>query len=121
LVLVISIAVFLTTLFVVLALYWLMEGRRESLPQRLKEIATFSPREGSGWTKGIGERFGGVLESLKRKERIKEDIVAMVTSEQLAGTRMMLSQAGYRHRVAYQVYFWVRAILPLVFLLQAIK
>ena len=113
-VLFLTIAVFLATVFGVLALYWMIESRRESLPQRLKEISTSLSGGRAGWTKGIGERFGGALENLKRKERIKEDIVAMVTSEQLAGTRMMLSQAGFRHHTAYQVYFWARAILPLL-------
>jgi tight adherence protein C len=115
LVLFLTIAVFLATVFGVLAFYWLIASREESLPQRLKDIATSSSGKRTGWGgKGIGERFGEALESLKRKERIKDEIVAMVTSEQLAGTRMTLSQAGFRHRAAHKVYFWVRAILPIL-------
>jgi len=119
LILILTIAVFLATAFAVLALYWLIESRRESLPQRLKDISAPPVEKKRWWVGGISERFGGALDRLKRTERIKDDIVAMVTSEQLAGTRMMLSQAGFRHRMAYQVYFWVRAILPLLLFLLA--
>jgi len=121
LILFLTIAVFLATALGVLAIYWLIESRSESLPQRLKEFAVSPPDKKSLWgRKGISERFGGALERLKQTERIKKDIVSMVTSEQLAGTRMMLSQAGFRHRTAYQVYILVRTILPILLFLLAI-
>ena len=118
-VLFLTITVFLAMVSAVLTLYWLIEGRRESLPRRLKDIAAPPPEKKRRWGRGFSERFGGALERLKRSESIKEDIVAMVTSEQLAGTRMMLSQAGFRHRTAHQVYYWTRAILPLLLFLLA--
>jgi tight adherence protein C len=112
LVLFLTIAVFTATALAVLALYWLIEGRRESLPQRLKEISEAPSGAGSSWGEKIGSRFTGVLDRFKRKSRIQDDIVAMVTSEQASGTRLQLIQAGFRHPGSYQVYFWVRAILP---------
>lgn len=107
-----TIAVFTATALAVLALYWLLESRRESLPQRLKEIAETPSGTWSGWAGKIGARFSGVLERFKGKSRIQDEIVAIITSEQSSGTRLQLIQAGFRHPMSYTVYFWVRAVLP---------
>jgi len=94
LVLFLTIAVFTATALAVLALYWLVESRRESLPQRLKEISETPSGAGSSWGEKIGSRVSGLLERLKRKRQIQDDIVAMVTSEQSTGTRLQLIQAA---------------------------
>ena len=117
-ILILTIVVFVATAFAVLALYWVIESRRESLPQRIKDISATTPEKKTRWPRWISERFDGAMDRLKT-DRIRDDIVAMVTTEQMAGARMMLSQAGFRHRSAYQVYFWVRAILPLLLFLLA--
>lgn len=119
-VLFLTIAVFTATALAVLALYWLVESRRESLPQRLKEISETPSGAESSWGEKIGSRITDVLKRFKRKSRIQEDIVAMVTSEQSTGTRLQLVQAGFRHPGAYQVYFWVRAVLPASLFLLAV-
>ena len=111
-VLFLTIAVFTATALAGLALYWLVESRRESLPQRIKEIFETPSGAGSSWGEKIVSRYTGVLERFKRKSRIQEDIVAMVTSVQSTGTRLQLVQAGFRHPVSYKVYFWVRVVLP---------
>ncbi|HZD54739.1 MAG TPA: type II secretion system F family protein [Candidatus Aquicultoraceae bacterium] len=116
-VLLLTITVFLATAIGVMAVFWMIQSRGESLPHRLKEMAAPSPAEEKGWVRSIKNRFGGTLANLSGKERIKDEIVAMVTSEELAGTRMMLSQAGLRHRMAYQTYFWSRAVLPILLVL----
>jgi tight adherence protein C len=121
LVLFLAIAVFMATALAVLALYWLVESQRESLPQRLKEISQTPSEAGSSWGERIGSRISGVLERFKRKSRIQDDIVAMVTSEQYTGTRLQLIQAGFRRPGSYQVYFWVRAVLPVVLFLLALS
>jgi tight adherence protein C len=121
LVLFLTIAVFTATALAVLAFYWLVEGRRESLPQRLKEISATPSGTGSWWSEKIGSRFTGLLERFKRKTRIQDDIVAMVTSEQSTGTRLQLIQAGFRHPGSYQVYFWIRAVLPAFLFLLAVS
>ena len=120
-VLFLTIAVFMATVLAVLALYLLIESRRESLPQRLKEIS--EPPPGAGLSRGetIRSRFTGVLKRFKRKRKIQDDIVAMVTSEQTAGARMQLFQAGFRHPSSYQVYFVVRAVLPVFLFLFAVS
>jgi len=120
LVLFLTIAVFTATALAVLVLYWLVESRRESLPQRLKEISETPSVAGPSWVKKIGSRFTGVLERFKRKRRIQDDIVAMVTSEQSTGTRLQLIRAGFRHPGSHQVYFWVRAVLPTSLFLLAV-
>jgi tight adherence protein C len=121
LVLFLAIAVFIATALAVLALYWLVESRGESLPQRLKEISETTSGTGSSWGGKIGSRFTGILERFKRERRIQDDIVAMVTSEQSTGIRLQLIQAGFRHPGSYQVYFWVRAVLPAVLFLLALS
>jgi tight adherence protein C len=121
LVLLLAIAVFTATALAVVALYWLVESRRESLPQRLKEISDTPSGAGFSWGKRIGSRFTGVLERFKQKRRIQDEIVAMVTSEQSSGIRLQLIQAGFRHPLSYQVYFWVRAVLPVFLFLLGVS
>jgi tight adherence protein C len=121
LVLFLAIAVFTATALAVLALYWLVESRRESLPQRLKDISETPSGAGSSWGEKIDSRFTGVLERFKRKRRIQDDIVAMITSEQSTGIRLQLIQAGFRRPGSYQVYFWVRAVLPASLFLLAVS
>lgn len=119
-VLFLTLVVFLAMTFGVLALYWLMESRSQSLPQRLKDLSA-SPSQP---TPVLGEKIGGwssgLLERIRRKERITEDIVAMMTSDQVTGARMLLIQAGFRHPLAYQAYFWVRVVLPCTLFVLAI-
>ena len=119
-VLFLTIAVFAATALAVLALYWMIESRRESLPQRLKEISETPSVAGSSWGEKIGSRITGVLDRFKRKSRIQDEIVAMVTSDQSTGTRLQLVQAGFRRPGSYQVYFWIRAILPAALFLLAV-
>lgn len=123
-VLFLTITVFLATALGVLALYWLIESRgEESLPERLRHIASASSPTGEvmGWRGSIGKRFADFQERFKRKERTQADYVAIFTGARLEGTRKFLSQAGIRHRLAYQSYFWARVILPLLLFFLAIN
>lgn len=120
-VLLLTIAVFTATALGVLAAYWLVESRRESLPQRLKEISKPPPGAGSARGEKIGSWITGVRKRFKRKRRIQDDIVAMVTSEQPTGVRIQLIQAGLRHPAFYQVYVGVRVVLPVFLFLLAVS
>lgn len=121
-VLFLTITVFLATALGVLALYWLIESRgEESLPERLRQIAAPPTGERTGWRGSIGERFADFRERFTRKERTQADYVAIFTGARLEGTRKFLSQAGIRHRLAYQSYFWARVILPLLLFFLAIN
>jgi tight adherence protein C len=121
LVLFLTIAVFTATAFAVLALYLLVESRRDSIPQRLKKIS--EPPSGAGPSQGetIGSRFAGFLKRLKREPRVRDEIVAMVTSDSPTGMRMQLIQAGFRRPVSYQVYVWARVILPVALFLLGVS
>jgi tight adherence protein C len=120
LVLLLTVVVFLATTLAVLAVYWVIESRRESLPQRLKELSAPPAQAAPAWGEKVGGRLSGFLERFRRRERITEDIVAMVTSDHLAGARLLLIQAGFRRPMAYQAYFWVRVILPCTLFVLAI-
>lgn len=119
-VLFLTVVVFLATTLAVLVLYWLIESRSQSLPQRLKELAAPPSQATPVRGEKIGGRISGFLQRFRRKEQIAEDLVAMVTSGQISGTRMLLTQGGFRHPLAYQAYFWVRAVLPCILFVLAI-
>lgn len=119
-VLLLTIAIFLAMACGGVALYWIVESRRESVPQRLKEMAPLPPKEKRGWGRSIVDRFSGTLERVGRTESVKDKIVEMVTSEELSGTRRMLIQAGFRQQSSYTVYILVRIILPISFFFLAI-
>lgn len=112
-VLLLTICVFLAMACGGLALYWIVEARKDSLTQRVKEMAAPPPREKGETGKGIMERFSGSLERMRKKEFVKDDFVEMVTGAELSGTRRMLIQAGFRHRSAYRIYILLRVILPI--------
>ena len=118
-VLIVTIAVFTAIVLGVLAIYWLLESRRESLSQRLKEISAPAPRGESSGGENVRSRFAGVLKRFKREGRIQDQIVDMVTSEQPTVTRMRLIQAGFRHPASLQTYLIVRIVLPVVLFLLA--
>ena len=118
-VLIVTIAVFTAIVLGVLAIYWLLESRRESLSQRLKEISAPAPRGESSGGENVRSRFAGVLKRFKREGRIQDQIVDMVTSEQPTVARMRLIQAGFRHPASLQTYLIVRIVLPVVLFLLA--
>ena len=109
-----TIAVFTATAFAVMALYLLIESRRESLPQRLKEISEPPPGARSSKGEKIGSRITGFLKRFKRMPQIQDNIVALVTSEQPTRIRKQLIQAGYRNPASYQIYIGARVVLPVV-------
>jgi len=120
LVLFVTIAVFLAMALGVLAIFWLLESRRESLPQRLKDISETPPRAESLRGKKIGSLFTGVMDRFKPKRPIQDNFLAMVTSEKATGTKIQLIQAGFRHPSSYQTYVVVRVVLPVLLFLLAI-
>lgn len=104
--------IFIATVMGGLALFWWTESRRESLPQRIKEVVSTSgePRRG---VLGIGARW--LSETRKRfASRLveKEEIVAMFSGKELSGPRLLLHRAGYRSPVAFRIYWSVKAGLP---------
>ena len=113
-------AIFLAGILGVLAMYLWMEGKRESLPQRFKEISS-SPKtrwgilEGNAgrWLEGIRKRFSSKLPR-------DQEIVEILTGKELLGARLMLNRAGYRNPVAYSIYSSARIGLPVLFVASAL-
>ena len=111
--------VFLATILGVLAVYLWMENRKESLPQRFKEIAS-PPETRSGilegsagkWLEGIRKRFAAKLPR-------DEEIVEILTGKELVGARLLLNQAGYRKSIAYTIYWSLRVGLPILLAVSA--
>ncbi len=121
-VLLLTIAVFLAMVIGILALYLMIMsmGKEESLSQRLKVISAPPEKSSPGWREYISKQVGAFTGRFKKQDNIQQEIVAMVTSDQLSGKKLMLSQAGFRHRMAYQIYFWIRIVLPVSLFLSAI-
>jgi tight adherence protein C len=111
--------VFLATILGVLAVYFWMENRKESLPQRFKEIAS-PPETRSGILEGIaGKWLEGIRKRFAAKLPRDEEIVEILTGKELVGARLLLNQAGYRKPVAYTIYWSLRVGLPILLAVSA--
>jgi tight adherence protein C len=115
LIILVAVTVFLATTIGIVVLFWWWEARKESLSRRIKEVtASGGEHSGSafdlvtGWISGIRARVSA------RTPFREEEIIAIVTGKELSGGRLLLNHAGYRTMVAYQVYWIVRVILPLL-------
>jgi tight adherence protein C len=121
LVIFVTIAVFLAMAFGVLAVFWLLESRRESLPQRLKNISEPPPGAESARSEKIGSWFTDVMNRFKSKRPIQDDILAVFTSKQTTGTRIQLIRAGFRNPSSYQKYVVIRIVLPILLFILAVS
>jgi tight adherence protein C len=113
-ILVITVSVFLALSMGALALFWWSAGRQESLEHRMREVlspageaSSPAPRPAWAWI----ARLRGGSDSLARKS---EEIVSRVTGDDLAGHRLLLSQAGYRSAAAERFYWWTRISTPVL-------
>ncbi len=112
----VTLMVFLAGILGVVALYLWMEGKRESLPQRFKEV-TSAPQAGTRW--GLsdvanGKWLEGIRKRFARKNPGREEIVELLTAKELQGARLLLNRAGYRKPIAHSIYLAVRVGLPVV-------
>jgi len=110
----ISFSVFLAAVFGVLALFFWLESRKESLPHRVRQFSSGPAKTDRNL---FGEAKGWIADSWKRfvsKTPGKEEFLALFTGKELSGTRLLLSQAGYRKPMAYRFFLWVKAGLPVL-------
>jgi tight adherence protein C len=116
LILLISVSVFIAAWLFVLAVYWWLESREETLQQRIKDMGSLAAQSTKPERKGIKDYISGALGKISsRVKPTDEDIVAIITEGELGGeTRRQLQQAGYRSVLAYRIYFWIRVGLPIV-------
>ncbi len=114
--------VFLAAILGVLAWYLWMESKRESLPQRFKDIASSSiPKSRWGILEGnAGKWLEGIRKRLSAGRSRNEEIVEILTGKELLGDRLLLNQAGYRKPLAHSIYFSARIGLPILLAVSAI-
>jgi tight adherence protein C len=120
LILFLSISIFLATAIGAIGLYLWLEARKESLPQRFKEIVG----EEAGAPRGrIAASAGEWLRDLRKwfaaKAPSEIEIVEMLSGKELSGGRLLLNQAGIRSAGAYRIYLGIRWVLPVVFVVLA--
>jgi tight adherence protein C len=115
LIILVTVSVFLATVLGVVILFWWWEARKESLPQRIKEVTALDgEHSGSTFDLAIGW-IASLRDRITSKTPFRqEDIVAIVTGKELSGGRLLLNQAGYRTMMATQVYWIVRGSLPVL-------
>ncbi|MBE0607695.1 MAG: type II secretion system F family protein [Deltaproteobacteria bacterium] len=113
-ILVITLSVFAVTAMGVLALFFWSSGRQESLANRLQEVvapASEAPPAPSLRAREWAARLWGKSDPVARQ---REEIVSRVTSEDISGHRLLLTQAGYRSAAAERVHGWTRIAAPLL-------
>jgi tight adherence protein C len=114
LVILISFSIFLATAFVTLGLYWWLDSRRESLPQRFRDVVGGGERPGGGFIESAEGWLGRIRGRFTRKAQAETELVEMLSGKELEGARLLLNQAGYRSAGAYQTYLLIRWALPVV-------
>ena len=120
-ILILSVSIFLATAIGSIGLYLWLEARKESLPQRFKEIVG----EESGAPRGrivasAGEWFGKFRKRFAANAPTEIELVEMFSGKELTGGRLLLNQAGIRSAAAYHIYLVVRWALPVVLVILAV-
>jgi tight adherence protein C len=115
----ITVSIFLAASLGLLALFWWVESRKESLSHRFQEVLaggdTGAPSRSFGWWTEWASRF-----SIEKKAAAgDEEIVARVTGD-LSGPRMLLNQAGYRNPSAIRTYWSARIGIPVLLVSAAV-
>jgi tight adherence protein C len=110
--LLITVTIFLATVLAALALYWWLEERRETLPRRFEELVGSSKGDmganlsnAAKWIEKLRMRFATTLGG-------ETELVERLSGKELTGSRLLLSQAGYRGVGVYTVYLIVRWVAP---------
>jgi len=120
LILLLSVSIFLATAIGTIGLYLWLEARKESLPQRFKEIVGGEAGNPRGRMVGsAGEWLGKLQKQFAITAPTEKELVEMLSGKELTGGRLLLNQAGIRGAGAYQVYLMVRWVLPVIFVVLA--
>ena len=117
----ISVSIFLATVVGTIGLYLWLEARKESLPQRFKEIVGEEADAPSGRiAASAGEWLGKFRSWFAAKAPTEIELVEMLSGKELTGGRLLLNQAGIRGAGAHNAYFVVRWALPVVLVVLAV-
>jgi len=118
-ILLVAVAVFASLFLCGVALYFWMEGRRESLAERFRSVVSSeqpSPPSGVAEWKG---RLGGIWKRFAPKPPENKEIVDLIVGEKLSGIRLQLNLAGYRSARSHKVYWWTKILAPALLVLCA--
>jgi len=120
LILFLSVSIFLATAVGTIGLYLWLEARKESLPQRFKEIVGEEAGAPRGRMVASAEKWIGKLRKrFVEKAPAEIELLEMLSGEELTGGRLLLNQAGIRGAGASQIYLVVRWALPVFFVVLA--
>ena len=115
-----SISIFLATAIGSIGLYLWLEARKESLPERFKEIVGEEAGAPRGRTvASAGEWLGKFRKRFAAKAHTDIELVEMLSGKELTGGRLLLNQAGIRSAGASYAYLVVRWALPVVLVVLA--
>jgi len=102
-------------------LYLWLEARKESLPQRFKEIVGEEAGTPPGrMVESAGDWLGKVRKRFATKAPTETELVEMLSGKELTGGRLILNQAGLRSVGVYQAYRLIRWALPVVLVVLAV-
>jgi tight adherence protein C len=114
LIVLILIGVFIATVLTVLGLLFLLESRKESLPQRVKDIVAPPTKSRLGVFRFVKEWLTGTWKRFQSRAPTKDEVLTLFLGGQLSGARLLLNKAGYRKPYSYTIYLWIRVGLPLL-------
>jgi tight adherence protein C len=120
LILFLSVSIFLATALGAIGLYLWLEARKESLPQRFKEVVgeeAGAPRVGI--VASAGESLGKFRKWFAAKAPTETELIEMLSGKELTGGRLLLNQAGIRGAGTHYAYLVVRWALPVVLVILA--
>ncbi|MBP2676275.1 MAG: Bacterial type secretion system protein domain protein [Deltaproteobacteria bacterium] len=112
--LIIAGTIFLAAALAALALYWWLEARRETLPQRFKELVGDTVEVGGDAIDAPQRWIGKIRDRFKTNPPREAEIVEMFSGKALSGSRLLLNNAGYRSARSYTAYIAIRLALPAV-------
>src|SRR4030067_513778 len=91
-----------------------MESRKESLPQRVKEIVSPTTKSRLGVFQVIKEWLAGTWKRFQSRTPTKDEVLTLFLGGQLSGARLLLNKAGYRKPYSYTLYLWIGGGFPLL-------
>lgn len=108
----ITLNVFLATVFGVLAIYMWLESRKESLPSRVRMFASGPAKPSRNLYGIVKEWMTDTWRRFMTKAPGADEFLALFTGKELSGSRLLLSQAGFRQPMSYRILLWIKAVLP---------
>lgn len=113
-ILIVSVSVFLATVVGTIGLYWILEARKSSLEQRLRDVVGGAGLAGKDNAESAGKWLDWIRERFSGRPQAESELLEVLSGKELAGARLLLNQAGYRSSGAYHSYLTIRWALPII-------